>query len=140
VLAYLTFRGNDDVNAATVLNRLERGKFAAVKEEREVLRTRFEHWLAGGKLREYHHGWEAERDFQMGYVFRWDFPAGRHNRLYGFLTKPRPKFEVCVLCCHRPKDDERTDPAVKRLIVELHKDDEVNMAVRRRFNSGRQKS
>lgn len=138
-LAYLILNGNDDVNVAHVLNRIVAAKYQAAIDERTNVLGRFRHWLAGGELHEYHHGWEKDSEFSMGYVFRWDHQR-QHRRLYGFLTTPRPRFEVCVLCCFKPKDEERTDPAVKRTIIEASRNPAVNEAVRRAFNRGRWKS
>jgi hypothetical protein len=141
-LAYLIFEGDNNVNVAPVLARLSAAKRTADEDEQTIVWGRFRSWIDGESRPKYHHGWDSTRDpeFSMAYVFRWDHHSHQHRRLYGFLTTPRPRFEVCTLCCFGSKDEERTDPVVRQTIIAMSKHQAVNEAVRNVFNKGRRKS
>lgn len=138
-VAYLVFEEELDVNAWPVLQRMDTAKYRSVVEERRAVWMRFIHWVSGRTHHEYHHGWRADSDFPMGYVFRWDHQR-QHRRLYGFLMSPRPGIEVCVLCCFRSKDSWLTEPAVKKIVRAMSKNPQVLAAVRKAFNKGSNRS
>jgi hypothetical protein len=131
-VAYLVFEDEPDVNVWPVLHRMDTARYKSVVIERNAVFARFRHWTSGRKLREYHHGWPDDPAFRMGYVFRWDHQR-QHRRLYGFLTSPRPGFEVCVLCCFRSKDSWLTESAVKKLVRRMSEHPGVQSAVRNAF-------
>jgi hypothetical protein len=139
VLAYLVFEGDDTVDAARAIRRIDKARHKSGAEERNKVAGRFRHWLSGQKRHEYHHGWPDDPDFRMGYVFRWDHQR-QHRRLYGFLTEARPGLQLCVLCCFRAKDTFRTEPAVKKLVRTMSHNPEVKEAVKHAFGRGRQES
>jgi hypothetical protein len=137
-LGYLVFDGNDEVDAWPVLRRIDSTTHSSGLEEQDKVQARFRDWLAGVAHREFHHGWSDDQEFSMGYVFRWDHQR-QHRRLYGFLGRPRPRLEVCILCCFRAKDDFRTDPAVKRTVRAMSQHPEVQEAVKRVFGKERRR-
>jgi hypothetical protein len=134
-VAYLVFEEESDVNAWPILQRLDTKTYRSVVLERRAVWARFSHWVSGRTHREYHHGWPDDPDFLMGYVFRWDHQR-QHRRLYGFITSPRPGFEVCVLCCFRSKDSWLSDPAAKAIVRTMSKHPGVQSAVRNAFRKG----
>jgi hypothetical protein len=138
-LAYLIFEGDNNVNVAPVLHRLLDARH---EDEHAIVWRSFRSWIDDEVRPKYHHGWDPKRDpeFSVAYVFRWDYPRHKHRRLYGFLVTPRPRFEVCTLCCFGSKDEEHTGPVVRQTVIAMSKNPEVNEAVRRVFNKGRRKS
>jgi hypothetical protein len=141
-LAYLTFEGDINVNVAPVLSRLAATTHQAGEDEQAIVWGRFRSWMSGATNPKHHHGWDPKKDpeFAMAYVFRWDYPSQKHRRLYGFLMTPRPRFEVCTLCCFGSKDEEQTDPVIRQTIISMSKNSKVNEAVRKAFNRGRRKT
>jgi hypothetical protein len=137
-IAYLVFEGDDEVDAWRELRRIDTTTYRSGIDERNKVWARFRHWVSGLTHDEYHHGWPMDPEFLMGYVFRWDHQR-QHRRMYGFLVYPRPRFEVCVLCCFRAKAAWRTEPAVKRTVRTLSQHREVFDAVRNAFNTRRKK-
>lgn len=137
-IAYLVFDGEEDVNAGPELLRIERAIHKSGADERKKVWAAFRNWLNGLKRDESHHGWPTDPEFRMGYVFRWDHQR-QNRRLYGFLVKPRPGLEVCVLCCFRAKEAFRTEPAVKRAVRSMSQHPDVMSAVISAFNRRRRR-
>lgn len=95
---------------------------------------RFGHWLSGQTCDKYFHGWPNEETRRQCFVFKKE--AGSvHQRLYGFLTHPKPeegRFQACVLVHHTQKTDE-TDPNVMKAVEALRLTKDVQDAVRAAF-------
>jgi len=141
-LAVLESEGDDAVNAFPILRRFEAVTHSKVLKEREAVWAVFRDWMTFGRERQHeklHHGWPPDSEFSIGYVFKWDNYQRRHRRLYGFLTTPRPKFDVCVLCCYRSKDTGHTEPEVKRIVRALSEHPTVKEAVKLTFGQGGEK-
>src|SRR6516162_10307559 len=134
-LAYLIFEGDNNVNVAPVLRRLLAAKHKAEEDEQAIVWGRFRSWIDGEHRPKYHHGWDPIRDpeFSIAYVFRWDHHSHQHRRLYGFLTT-RHRFEVCTLCCFGSKDEEHTDPVVRRTVIAMSKHQTVNEIMQEAVN------
>ena len=135
-LACLMFDGDETVNAWSVFQRIDNAEHRSGIEERNKITARFRHWVSGLKRDEYHHGWDDDPEFAMGYVFRWDHQR-QHRRLYGCLVSPRPGLEVCVLCCFRSKDTYQTQKEVKRIVRSMSQHPEVKEAIKRAFGRKR---
>ena len=74
-LGYLIFPGYEKVNAGLAIKRIDAAVYRSALKEQNAVYARFRHWLSGRPARrEYHHGWENDPDFSIGYVFRWDHP------------------------------------------------------------------
>jgi hypothetical protein len=138
----LVFGGREDVNAWVAIRRIDAAVYRLALKEQNAVYARFRHWLSGRPVRrEWHHGWDTDRDFSMLYVFRWDHPAGQHQRLYGFLATPRPNLTVCVLCCHDcNKDEHATDKQIKRTVRALSEHEEVKNALKHAYGREREAS
>ena len=134
-MAYLVSDGNDEVDVAPVLRRLDASTYRADIEELGKIVGACRHWLGGRKDDHLHHDWPDDPEFSMGYVFKWDHQR-QHRRLYGFLATPRPRHEVCILCCFRAKQAFRTEAEAKRIVRAMSADAEVKEAVKRVFGRG----
>jgi len=138
-VAYLEVDGNDEVNVARVLRRIDSARHRDGEKERNKVAFAMRHWLSGRRDDHLHHGWETDEKFKNGYVFKWDHQH-QHRRLYGFVTKPRPFLEVCVLCCFRAKRTYKTDEEAKRIVRTMIEHPEVKQAVQIAFGQERRES
>ena len=97
--------------------------------KRQLVDSRFQHWLGRQVFNKYFHGFTGKYD--MCFVFKWEV---RHipQRLYGFLCHPRPEtmpfFELCVLTYFATKGDD-TNPTILDRINGLRQDLAVREAI-----------
>ncbi len=115
---------NGGLNGKTTFDKLPRNR------SREV-HNRFDHWIDGNVFPKYFHGWNDPR-FRFCFCFRWKTNRV-HQRLYGFLCKPKlddQRFELCVLVFHAAKTTEDTDYAILNELNRLRIDANVLAAIR----------
>lgn len=128
-LAFLVSKDGGGADAQDAFTRLNKNR------EREV-RSRFDHWIAGGIKDEYFHGWPNDAKYKKCWVFKWKDKRQRH-RLYGFLFHPYPhtdpRFQLCVLVLHATKNEWETDTAELDRVVALQTDPRVVAAIARAF-------
>jgi hypothetical protein len=110
--------------------------FLKVCTRKNMVRDRFDHWLQGNAHDKYFHGWPNNPRYKECFVFKGK-DGRRHQRLYGFLTHPRPRTAarllVCVLASHAQKNTEETDPAELNGMNSLRVDVDVIRAVGRAY-------
>jgi len=116
----------DELNARLVFEALP-------EKKQDMVRSRFDHWLQGNKHDKYFHGWPNNPTYKDCFVFKWK-DKRQHQRLYGFLTHPRPLtaawFMACILVSHAQKNREETDPSELNGANRLRIDAAVIKAVR----------
>jgi hypothetical protein len=125
-IAFLESDTDRNVNAHAGFGKLKKNR------KRDMMR-RFDHWLAGNFLNNWHHGFP--RPHADCYTFKTK-DSGSYHRLYGFLIHPRPleqRFQACVLVSYAIKNQEHTDLTILDRIKNLRTSVEVIGAVRRAF-------
>ena len=94
-----------DLDAHRVFNGLR-------EDQKRNVRSRIDHWIAGGIHDRYFHGWPDYPQYKECFAFKWRKGRVGH-RLYGFLCHPSPRtnerFQLCVLVYHAAKTQEQTD-------------------------------
>jgi hypothetical protein len=130
-IAFLAWPEDPNITAAASLKRLEK---ASTNEKGKVW-ARFDHWIDGHPKPNWYHGWD-EDGFKHCFVFKWN-KGGSMQRLYGFLTHPKPltnrRFQLCVLFSHVVKVGKSTDPAQKKKAEALFANRDVMVAVGRAY-------
>ena len=134
-IAFLTQKGNEELNGRSEFNRLS-GKTA------KEVRARFDHWIDGNRHDRYFHGFPNNPTYKVCFVFKWN-ERNLCQRLYGFIHHPYPQmnpaFQLCVLCSQATKTVWETDPAELNGALRLSVSAQVLAAINISYPDVRQK-
>jgi hypothetical protein len=123
-LSFLICENDESIDAKMAFDRLG-------QETDRKLRSRFDHWIDGGRPnKKWFHSWDESKNRHC-FVFKWNEGSQGH-RLYGFLCHPSPlysSFQLCVLFSHATKNQWETNPRELKKANELRKDDAVIKAI-----------